>query len=151
MCEFAHFRVPVTYPTYPKVNGYTVASTTVVKEGDDSKPEMVEHPVLFRFTSSQRHFYDSFFSGFQLRGEHMCRILYARIFAPLLGGAPKACLRQGIPECYRPACHCAIHLRSRADTSKVLLSGLKIIPVCRLASAETTSAKCGGRSSLSVC
>uniref|UniRef100_A0AC34RAU2 BTB domain-containing protein n=1 Tax=Panagrolaimus sp. JU765 TaxID=591449 RepID=A0AC34RAU2_9BILA len=38
--------VPVTYPTYPKVNGYTVSTTTVVKDGEDSKQEMVEHPVF---------------------------------------------------------------------------------------------------------
>ncbi|CAD5220342.1 unnamed protein product [Bursaphelenchus okinawaensis] len=35
-----------TYPTYPKVAGYTVSTTTVIKEGDDTRPEMVEHPVF---------------------------------------------------------------------------------------------------------
>ncbi|KAE9553267.1 hypothetical protein FO519_003525 [Halicephalobus sp. NKZ332] len=38
--------VPVTYPTYPNVNGHTVSTTTVVKDGEDSKPEMVEHPIF---------------------------------------------------------------------------------------------------------
>lgn len=40
------FSVQVHIPTYPKVNGYTVSTTTVVKESDESKPEMVEHPVF---------------------------------------------------------------------------------------------------------
>uniref|UniRef100_A0A1I7YFL0 BTB domain-containing protein n=1 Tax=Steinernema glaseri TaxID=37863 RepID=A0A1I7YFL0_9BILA len=40
------FSVPVTYPTYPKGAGYTVSSTTVVKNGQDARPEMVEHPVF---------------------------------------------------------------------------------------------------------
>ncbi|CAD5226884.1 unnamed protein product [Bursaphelenchus xylophilus] len=35
-----------TYPTYPKVAGYTVSTTTVIKEGEDMRPEMVEHPVF---------------------------------------------------------------------------------------------------------
>lgn len=39
-------RIPVTYPTYPKVNGYTVSTTTVIKNGEENKPEMVEHPVF---------------------------------------------------------------------------------------------------------
>ncbi|KAI6200316.1 Ion-trans domain-containing protein [Aphelenchoides besseyi] len=38
--------IPVTYPTYPKVAGFTVASTTVNKEPEETKPEMVEHPVF---------------------------------------------------------------------------------------------------------
>ncbi|KAK0398666.1 hypothetical protein QR680_002701 [Steinernema hermaphroditum] len=38
--------MPVTYPTYPKGAGYTVSSTTVVKNSQDARPEMVEHPVF---------------------------------------------------------------------------------------------------------
>uniref|UniRef100_A0A914CVT5 Ion transport domain-containing protein n=1 Tax=Acrobeloides nanus TaxID=290746 RepID=A0A914CVT5_9BILA len=35
-----------TYPTYPKVNGYTVSTTTVVKGTSEPKVVMVEHPVF---------------------------------------------------------------------------------------------------------
>lgn len=39
-------RPAATYPTYPKLAGYTVSSTTILKEGEEPKPEMVEHPVF---------------------------------------------------------------------------------------------------------
>jgi hypothetical protein len=38
--------IPATFPTYPKVNGYTVSTTTVVKDGDEPRVEMVEHPIF---------------------------------------------------------------------------------------------------------
>ncbi|KAI6234549.1 hypothetical protein M3Y99_00772200 [Aphelenchoides fujianensis] len=37
---------PATFPTYPKVVGFTVESTTIMKEGEAPTQEMVEHPVF---------------------------------------------------------------------------------------------------------
>uniref|UniRef100_A0A915CMQ1 Ion transport domain-containing protein n=1 Tax=Ditylenchus dipsaci TaxID=166011 RepID=A0A915CMQ1_9BILA len=37
---------PVTYPTYPKVQGHVVDTTIVKKYVDEPRPEMVEHPVF---------------------------------------------------------------------------------------------------------
>lgn len=35
-----------TNPTYPKVTGFTISTTTVVKDGEEHRVEMVEHPVF---------------------------------------------------------------------------------------------------------
>uniref|UniRef100_A0A915N9M6 BTB domain-containing protein n=1 Tax=Meloidogyne javanica TaxID=6303 RepID=A0A915N9M6_MELJA len=33
-------------PTYPKVSGFTISTTTVVKDGEEHRIEMIEHPVF---------------------------------------------------------------------------------------------------------
>nr|CAD2159777.1 unnamed protein product [Meloidogyne enterolobii] len=35
-----------TNPTYPKVSGFTISTTTVVKDGEEHRIEMIEHPVF---------------------------------------------------------------------------------------------------------
>jgi hypothetical protein len=39
-------RSATTNPTYPKVSGFTISTTTVIKDGEEHKIEMVEHPVF---------------------------------------------------------------------------------------------------------
>ncbi|KHN78054.1 Potassium voltage-gated channel subfamily B member 1 [Toxocara canis] len=37
---------PLTYPTYPKADGHTISSKTIVKNPGDTGHEMVEHPIF---------------------------------------------------------------------------------------------------------
>lgn len=93
-------------PTYPKVSGFTISTTTVIKDGEEHKIEMVEHPV-FNYVENicgelpQNPFKIGLLSS---------HLFHAGIFAPILGCPSKRSICTGISECHRPAGHCSIRL-----------------------------------------
>ncbi len=104
----------MTHPTHGKVDGYTVASTVVVREGEgaENRVEMVEHPV-FNHVENMCVVYFTLEVGTMRKGPHQSKQTISLLVPPaLLGGTEKALFREGVPQHHRFAGHCAVRLRN---------------------------------------